>query len=375
MGDLLRRERGLRVGATMGDAITQWTNRDGVEYGTSWPLRLFEGSVASGDVLSTEAHAMRVKAWRVERVVTLREVFGPRADEVVQLVDDVVRTRWLRPGPTAETRLPEFVAQHYAALADYGPVLAVPPVRVVRTWHQARDVRDTIEPRPAAATAAIGAGCLVRGETIEEIATQLAQHRVAKAAYFAAWDAAWREAGRSVATGIHAVPMLEELGVGDDHSRMASALRSVDGMAKALAGAREAAWRVGWDVAYELFIGAPGDVPPASVMFADAVGAARGAFWRAAPYRPIHSLKCATCASIPSAIDGILAEFITHTGRTVWTAAVQAAQTAGWRAGYLINAGQRSDPWKPLMDIWQLGGWPLGATKSSFLVFLPEPEN
>jgi hypothetical protein len=60
VGDLLPRERGLRVGATMGDAITQWTNRDGVEYGTSWPLRVFEGSVASGDVLSIEEHAMRV---------------------------------------------------------------------------------------------------------------------------------------------------------------------------------------------------------------------------------------------------------------------------------------------------------------------------
>jgi hypothetical protein len=169
--------------------------------------------------------------------------------------------------------------------------------------------------------------------------------------------------------------MLEELGLGDDHSGMASALRSVHGMARALDGAREAAWRVGWNVAYEVFIGAPGDLPPASVMFADAVDAARGAFWRAAPYRPMHSPKCAMCASLPSAVDGLLAEFIAHTGWTVWTAAVQAAQTASWRGGYLISAGQRSDPWKPLMDIWQLGGWPRGATKNSFLVFLPEPEN
>ncbi len=174
MGDVLRRERGLRVGATMGDAIAQWTSRDGAEYGTSWPLRLFEGSAASADVLATEERAMRVKAWRVEREVPLREVFGPRADEVVQLVEGVERTGWLRPGRAAEARLPELVAQHYAALADYGRAPAPPPVRVVRTWHEARDVHDTLDPKPAAATAAIHAGCTVRGSIIEEIATQLA---------------------------------------------------------------------------------------------------------------------------------------------------------------------------------------------------------
>jgi hypothetical protein len=41
----------------MGDAIALWANR-GIEYGTCWPLRLFEGTVDAADVLSTEAHAM-----------------------------------------------------------------------------------------------------------------------------------------------------------------------------------------------------------------------------------------------------------------------------------------------------------------------------
>jgi hypothetical protein len=359
----------------MGDAIAQWTNRDGAEYGTSWPLRLFEGSAASADVLSTEAHAMRVKEWRAEREVPLREVFGPRVDEVVQLVDRLERVAWLQAGPSAEQRVAELVAQHYAALADYGPVRAVPPVRVVRTWHEARDAHDVLEPRPAAATAAIEAGCLVRGGTIEEIATQLVQHKVARVAYFGAWDAAWREAGRSMATGIHAVPILKEIGVGDDHSRMTSALQSVDGMVKALAGARDAAWRAGWDAAYELFIGTPGELPPRSVMFTAAAAAGLAAFWRAVPYRPIHSSRCATCARLPSNVNGLLTQFFTHTSWMVWAVGVHAAQATGWRAAYLINAGQRADPWKPLVDIWQLGGWPLGVTKGSFLVFLPEPRN
>ena len=52
---------------------------------------------------------------------------------------------------------------------------------------------------------------------------------------------------------------------------------------------------------------------------------------------------------------------------------MSAAQLAGWRAAYLVNAVPSSDPWRPLLDIWKLGGWPLGASKSAFVVFLPEP--
>ena len=81
------------------------------------------------------------------------------------------------------------------------------------------------------------------------------------------------------------------------------------------------------------------------------------------------------CASAPAVRDAMLADFITHTGRMVWTVAMNAAQLVGWRAAYLVNAVPRADPWRSLLDIWRLGGWPLGASKSAFVVFLPEPRN
>jgi hypothetical protein len=110
-------------------------------------------------------------------------------------------------------------------------------------------------------------------------------------------------------------------------------------------------------------------------MYVNAVVAAQRALARGFPDRPIHSLDCAICASAPAARNAVVAQFVTHTSFMVWTVAISAAQLAGWRAAYLVNAAPRSDPWRPLIDIWRLGGWPLGASKSSFLVFLPEPRN
>jgi hypothetical protein len=110
-------------------------------------------------------------------------------------------------------------------------------------------------------------------------------------------------------------------------------------------------------------------------MYPGAVVAAQKAFARSWPDRPLHSLACAICASGPAVRNGIVAEFIMHTGFMVWTVAMSAAQLTGWRAAYLVNALPRSDPWRPLIDIWRLGACPLGASKSLFLVFLPEPRN
>ena len=124
-GERVFRERGVKVGATLGDAIAQWANR-GVAYGDVWPLRLFEGSVMPADVLSTEEHAMRVRALVVEREVPLREAFGPRTEDLVRLIDSMDGTRWLRPDGRAGSvaRIAELIAEHYAALLDYGPVTA-----------------------------------------------------------------------------------------------------------------------------------------------------------------------------------------------------------------------------------------------------------
>jgi hypothetical protein len=375
VGEKLRRDRGLKVGATVAHTIALCANQ-GVEYGAAWPVRVFEGSVKHEDVLSTEMQAMHVRELLIEREVPIDEVFGPRADEVIRFVGEVDRTRWLRPNAPAptEVRLAELVEEHYAALAEYGAV-ARRPVSTVRTWHEARDVYKTVEPRPEVVTAAINAACLLRGGTTAQAAVQLAQHKVTRSAYVGAWEAAWVEAGRSAATGVRALPWLGQIAEGDDHCRTTTATRTVEGLIKALGAAREPARRAGWHAAYDLFTYAPGDIPQPEIMYADAVTAAQEAFAREVPARPRHSRDCTICAGAPAMRNGLVEAFIHHTGFMVWTVAMIAAQLAGWRVSYLINALPQPDPWRPLFDIWRLGGCPLGTMRDSFLIFLPEPRN
>ena len=59
----------------------------------------------------------------------------------------------------------------------------------------------------------------------------------------------------------------------------------------------------------------------------------------------------------------------------MFTAAATAAQLVACKAAYLVNVVPRCDPWRPLIDIWRLGGWPLGPTKRSYLVFVPQPKS
>ena len=174
-GETFRRPRGLSVGTTIGHAIGLWANRQGAEYGTNWPLRVFEGTVEEDDVLESGEGEVRVKALRIERELEARETFGPRADEVLRLVDDVDRVRWLRPwaSESIDARITELVAEHYAALRDYGSVPML-PAEIVRTWHEARDLHDQVQPRPDAETTIINLACSVQGNTTVAVAAQLA---------------------------------------------------------------------------------------------------------------------------------------------------------------------------------------------------------
>jgi hypothetical protein len=372
----VRRDRGLRVGATIVDAVGLWANREGSEYGTSWPLRLFEGSVANTDVLATEPQEMRVRAWCCEREVPLSEVFGPRTPEVLEFVEGVEHLRWLRPAPDAsiEARLAALVAEHYACLSDYGQVAPL-PMRVVRTWHEARDLREDIEERSEAANVAIRQSGAVFAGTTTGIAIQLVQHRVVRLALFKAWQAAWQEAGRSAATGVHAASLFQNMPGWDEHFRLASATQAVNTVIQALDAAREPAWAASWNVAYHLFNQGTDGVPSLEHAFAGAVVAAQRAVSRAQPDRPIHSAGCATCAEAPLQRDAMVADFIFRTSVVALSFAVEAAQIASWHATHLVNPSSGADPWRPLVDIWRLGGLPLGPAAHSFLVLLPEPRN
>ena len=336
------------MGATIGHAIGLWCNRDGADYGTCWPVRVFEGSVDSAEVIGTEEHALRVRGFRVEREVSLIEVFGMRASEVVGLVDTPNRIRWLRPdaGADMKARLDELVAEHYAALAEYGPVRAR-PLRLLRTWHEARDRHDEVERVSDTETAAFRASCWGNKDVTQSIALQAAQHKVIRSAYFGAWDAAWVESGRSAATGARAAAALGPLAELEEHDRIATATRAAAELVSAHRAAREPARRTGWDLAYELFANLREDIPRPVPTYTAAIAAAQQASRREVPHRPLHSPECAVCRSAPEQHDAIVAGFIAHTCLKVWVAAVGAAQLFSWRAGHLVHDVPRADPGAP----------------------------
>jgi len=58
----------------------------------------------------------------------------------------------------------------------------------------------------------------------------------------------------------------------------------------------------------------------------------------------------------------------------VWAAAWAAARVAARGAAWLVVADRLShpNPWEPLMEVWQMGYWPVGPVDGSFAVFEPE---
>jgi hypothetical protein len=93
-------------------------------------VRVLEASVEAADLVAVDDFEVLARAARVEREVSLREAFGPRADDVVAFIEQVRRIRWLRPemAPSG-AQVAGLVAEHYAALADYA-VVTPRPVRL-----------------------------------------------------------------------------------------------------------------------------------------------------------------------------------------------------------------------------------------------------
>jgi len=116
--------------------------------------------------------------------------------------------------------------------------------------------------------------------------------------------------------------------------------------AAALDAARDAAWDAAGDAAWAAARGVGWGVARAAALDAawDAAGDAAGdAAWAAA--------------------QGV-----------VWAAAWAAARVAARGAAWLVVADRLShpNPWEPLMEVWQMGYWPVGPVDGSFAVFEPE---
>ena len=54
-------------------------------------------------------------------------------------------------------------------------------------------------------------------------------------------------------------------------------------------------------------------------------------------------------------------------------AARAAARAAAWDAAHLVGLPGAPNPWRPLLEMWALGAWPIGMVDGEFLVAVPEP--
>jgi hypothetical protein len=372
VGSTVRRKRGFRLGITLRDALADRA-RGGL--GEGWPLRIFEVSVAEPDLAGTDADAgiLRARAFTVAREVPLAEALGPRVDDVVAFLDGIPSIRWLRPpgAPVTDARVADLIAEHYRALSDYQSV-TTPPVRVVRTWRSAQELSEGREPYYVSIceSPAAGATHRVRRGTTLEGALRVAHEHAHVATYSGAWDAAWAAGGRGVVTGITTDPLFSRLG--DDLRAGAGAVETVSvAHAAAREPARVASKRA---LVFEVFTPPPAEIPSGNEIFADAVAAARAAVARLP--RP-HLLHARDARGVPmlTVRDQMVTRFIMNTAAVGMSLAVIAARHAAWQVGYLLQNLEERDPWRPLLDVWRLGAWPMGEVGGAFVVYVPEAED
>jgi hypothetical protein len=332
-GVTIRETRGSLLATTVARALAL---RGREEYGSGWPLRVFELRIEIADVLVADDGGIRARAHRIEREVPLGEVLGPRAREITAHLAQVHHL----PGDAAQEtgRIAELIREHHTALADYAPV-TLPPARTLRSWPDVRDAHQTVRVVTPPITAAVKVSCSAPGGTTAEHGAGLVQQAAARVAYFRTWDAVWQAAQTSAAKGLEALPGVRDpRGAGDAEH--------------ALGVAREPARAAAWELALHVLTQAPRPIAAPGDVYREAVAAAQ------------------TTPALRWTGD-----FVTLTAVVTWRLAMAAAFHASWRAAYLLNEVTRRDPWRPLIDLWSLGAWPLGSSNGSFMVFVPEPRS
>jgi hypothetical protein len=109
-------------------------------------------------------------------------------------------------------------------------------------------------------------------------------------------------------------------------------------------------------------------------MFAEAMRAAvdaHTAYWRRVTRHPMDG--CPQCAILTAVRTGGLNPMIAHNGYVCFQLAFEAVHCVAERFGYLLNDVRRGDACAPLIELFRLGVWPIGASRGSFHVFVPEP--
>lgn len=370
VGSTVRRKRGIRLGVTLRDALV---DRAGGALGEGWPLRIFEVEVAQPDIVDTDAGILRARAFSVAREIPLADAFGPRVAEVAAVLAGLPGVRWLRPAgaPLAEPRIADLVAEHQRALSDYQSVAAL-PLRIERTWRNAiRLIKDReTYIRSRCECPAVLAVTQARVGTTVEGALRVAVAQACAAAHGGAWDAAWDAGGRSELAGITAEPLFA-VAQATDRRAVARAMETVSvAHAAAREPARVAARRT---LVLEVFTPSSADMPLGNEIFAGATSAALAAVARLP--RPHLDARNAYGVSMLTTRDEMVTGFCTSVTIVGLTLAVMAARHAGWHVAHLILGPAERDPWRPLLDVWRLGAWPIGALGGAFVVYVPEAQS
>jgi hypothetical protein len=140
---------------------------------------------------------------------------------------------------------------------------------------------------------------------------------------------------------------------------------------EALHAAREPARGPAWRAASDVLNGTAEPLPAAELLYERALADAERAYETRGLRGTSHRSGCALDAAAATRgrkIQGL----VLLTATVAWRLAVVAAFHASWRVAYLLNDVPRSDPWRPLLDLWSRGAGPAGAAGDSFVVFLPE---
>jgi hypothetical protein len=174
---------------------------------------------------------------------------------------------------------------------------------------------------------------------------RLVQRATGRVAYCGSWEAVWDAALAGVPSELGACPI--------------AITDRIEALHVALGAAREPARRAAWAAALHLFTGAAGALPSPELAYRDALAAAQQAYERA-------------LGAAIGARQDMLHGCVLVTAMVAWRLAVTAAFHASWRVAHLINRATMPDPWLPLVDLWRLGAAPAGASRGSFVVFLPD---
>ena len=90
--------------------------------------------------------------------------------------------------------------------------------------------------------------------------------------------------------------------------------------------------------------------------------AARDAAWNAARAAAWNAARDAAWAAARAAA-----------WNAAWNAAWAAARAATRDAAHLVGLPDAPNPWRPLIEMWALGVWPIGMVDGEFLVAVPRP--